>query len=495
MKKLISVLAAVAVISSQAFAAEATVDTVFNEESKTVYVDAKFDSSVKLTLSIAPHYNYTASTDTPPAFIYFYDTDADGVLDVDIPIDEEMASGKYDVCIDAPGYSSSQSFIYANPTDAGTASVIASVNSATDSAAIYNLLTNPEEAAKLGIDAEADEFKNVAKEVCDYIFFIKSEDYTFETLLSAIDKAVEVNNVLLDIKSSEAYGLMREIIEKNMQLLGINTDGDYSKIENKYRVFAQMYKIRDTFNSAEDVSKAFGDAVAAIYEEETYNPPVSRPSHSSGGGGGGGGSVVMPVAPPPDTDSTSDAPVQSTQPLPQTALYSDISDHFSKESVILLSAKNIISGYPDGSFRPDANVTRAEFVKIAALVFGITEDSDVSFADVKKDAWYAGYVGSLSKLGVIGGYDGRFNPDMPITRQDAACVIFRLLSLSEIVLGNAGEDFSDSADISSYAKEAVGVLRGNGVVNGNENMFYPLAKITRGEAAVIVANTLGIMNR
>jgi hypothetical protein len=167
----------------------------------------------------------------------------------------------------------------------------------------------------------------------------------------------------------------------------------------------------------------------------------------------------------------------------------------SKESVTLLSTKNIISGYPDGSFRPDAYVTRAEFAEIAALAFGIKEDADVSFADVKKDEWYAGYVGSLSKLGVIGGYDGRFNPDMPITRQDAACVIFRLLSLSATALGNAGEEFSDSADISSYAKEAVGVLRGNGVVNGNENMFYPLAKITRGEAAVIVANTLGIMNR
>ena len=83
-----------------------------------------------------------------------------------------------------------------------------------------------------------------------------------------------------------------------------------------------------------------------------------------------------------------------------------------------------LSGYPDGSFQADKNMTRAE---VAQMFYSLLLDKDVkitkSFSDVPADAWYAKAVNTLSSLGMLGGYpDGTFRPDAPITRAEFAAI-------------------------------------------------------------------------
>ncbi len=74
-------------------------------------------------------------------------------------------------------------------------------------------------------------------------------------------------------------------------------------------------------------------------------------------------------------------------------LFSDISNHWAEQSVINMAESGIVSGYPDGTFRPDETVTRAEFAKIAACAFNLDENSDLAeFNDLDANAWYYPYI-------------------------------------------------------------------------------------------------------
>ena len=90
----------------------------------------------------------------------------------------------------------------------------------------------------------------------------------------------------------------------------------------------------------------------------------------------------------------------------------------------------IITGYSDGSFRPDAPVTRAEFAAIASRFEKLTEGSK-SFADVPDTYWAARYINFAATRGWVTGYsDGTFKPENPITRAEVAAVTCRLLERS-----------------------------------------------------------------
>ena len=88
------------------------------------------------------------------------------------------------------------------------------------------------------------------------------------------------------------------------------------------------------------------------------------------------------------------------------------------EAVNKLVEKKILAGYPDGTFRPDAGLTRAELSKVINLVFNLTEkSSSVPFADVKTSDWYYDYVSVAVKAGYIKGFqDNTFRADDPVTR-------------------------------------------------------------------------------
>ena len=156
-----------------------------------------------------------------------------------------------------------------------------------------------------------------------------------------------------------------------------------------------------------------------------------------------------------------------------------------------LIEKGILNGYEDGSLRLQNNVTRAEFAKMLAVSFNIKAQGSAVFSDVYENDWFYEYVPSLSTTGIILGYNGFFRPSDNITREDAAVMISRTAKYASISVKAAKKEFSDSAEISSYAADAVAALSGSRILSFAETEFKPSALLTRGEAAVMIC---GLMN-
>lgn len=109
--------------------------------------------------------------------------------------------------------------------------------------------------------------------------------------------------------------------------------------------------------------------------------------------------------------------------------YKDISDDlWSATAISYMSKLGMVKGYPDGNFIPRANITRAEFAAIATR-FADIETSSKTFTDVSKDHWAYDVIQKAAEAGWIAGYpDGSFKPDQPITRAEVVSIINRMLN-------------------------------------------------------------------
>ena len=114
----------------------------------------------------------------------------------------------------------------------------------------------------------------------------------------------------------------------------------------------------------------------------------------------------------------------------QSSGFTDVaSGAWYNNAVSTLTRAGILDGYEDGSFRPNASITRAEFTKIAVSFFKhVGGASSTPFSDVPESAWYAEFVKAAAELGLIDGYeDGTFRPNAPITRAEACTIVNRTL--------------------------------------------------------------------
>lgn len=152
-----------------------------------------------------------------------------------------------------------------------------------------------------------------------------------------------------------------------------------------------------------------------------------------------------------------------------------------------------ITGYSDGTVQPNADITRAEVAAIfyrlldedAHAKYDTTANG---FPDVSADAWYGKAVSTLSAMGILKGYeDGTFRPDASITRAELAAVAVRFFRAPA---APAEERFSDIAG--HWANEAINAAAQLGIVNGYEDgTFRPANNITRAETIQMVNNVLG----
>lgn len=114
----------------------------------------------------------------------------------------------------------------------------------------------------------------------------------------------------------------------------------------------------------------------------------------------------------------------------QSSGFTDVaSGAWYNNAVSTLTRAGILDGYEDGSFRPNASITRAEFTKIAVSFFKhVGGASSNPFNDVPDSAWYAEFIKAAAELGLIDGYeDGTFRPNAPITRAEACTIVNRTL--------------------------------------------------------------------
>ncbi len=104
------------------------------------------------------------------------------------------------------------------------------------------------------------------------------------------------------------------------------------------------------------------------------------------------------------------------------------SDAWYNNAVSTLSGMGILGGYEDGSFRPNASITRAEFVAIATRFFEYSARYEGGFTDVSYGDWYADCVQASADMGLVNGYeDGSFRPNASITRAEACAIVNRVL--------------------------------------------------------------------
>ena len=114
----------------------------------------------------------------------------------------------------------------------------------------------------------------------------------------------------------------------------------------------------------------------------------------------------------------------------QTNDYTDVAaDSWYNNAISTLSNMGIINGYEDGTFKPNAPITRAEFTAIATRFFDYTAEYDGAFNDVSRSAWYADCVQAAVDMGLVDGYpDGGFHPNSNITRAEAVTIVNRVLN-------------------------------------------------------------------
>ena len=108
------------------------------------------------------------------------------------------------------------------------------------------------------------------------------------------------------------------------------------------------------------------------------------------------------------------------------------------------------------------------------------------FNDVDEEDWYYEYINIAYSNGIVNGKGDVFSPNENITREDATVIMYRLLSKNHpIASGNAS--FIDKADISDYAKEAIGGMKNEGIIEGvGKNRFEPKSPITRAQCATLI---------
>lgn len=110
-----------------------------------------------------------------------------------------------------------------------------------------------------------------------------------------------------------------------------------------------------------------------------------------------------------------------------------------------MESEGLLSGYPDGSFKPGANITRAELASIIARLNNLNDTSDISYPDIKKDSWVNDPVTKVVNAGIMTGYpDGTFGPNNMVTRAEAATIINRARGR------NADKNFIDSNNVSKF---------------------------------------------
>ncbi|MDQ0285658.1 hypothetical protein J2Z49_000762 [Desulfofundulus luciae] len=186
--------------------------------------------------------------------------------------------------------------------------------------------------------------------------------------------------------------------------------------------------------------------------------------------------------------------------------FSDMAGHWAVNDVKLMAARHIAGGVTETTFAPNASVTRAEFAAFLLRAMSVPEQKAAGsrFKDVAAGAWYAGAVETAAAQGLVGGYpDGTFKPNAPITREELAAMITRALAKSgkDTALSEAGVQaqlgrFADAGKIGPWARQAMAVAIKEGIVNGRlADQCVPKANATRAEAVVMVKRFLTATGR
>lgn len=494
-------------------------------------LSGKMGTSEKLPLTVIFAQSGTEVTDeNPPVLAYMIFTGENGVINERIKLSEKFPGGKYSVYIrSAEGNAESSIIVFSDKND-DTKAVLAEINGAKDYISLAEYLKSDGNMEKLGFDSSETEnntelaaklliqYKNgdynassAAKTVKYALAFAETKKSGAESAMkkyaeafgatyadyAALDKktseelSVLLNEFKPDLQkkmisfddfvltaqtrraAKDGWSQLRDCVLQNAERLGADVESGsvYMKIPSgsRYKVFSQMCNDVKKAQTVAEIAELFEKNADSVYKDTKKSANSSSSSSSSGGGT----SVVEVTV--PETKPAESEPLK----------FSDIAGHYSEEAVEFLAAKKIISGYENGEFRPQNNVTRAEFAQLIMAQFDFKAEKTAKFSDVSENDWFSEPVSILASSGIIKGDGEKFMPYDSIKREDAAVIIARALQKCGVELSGRRE-FKDDDKISSYAAESVGALAAKGILLGSDGYFSPESSITRGETAVML---------
>ncbi|SDW71971.1 immunoglobulin-like domain-containing protein [Paenibacillus sp. CF384] len=185
-----------------------------------------------------------------------------------------------------------------------------------------------------------------------------------------------------------------------------------------------------------------------------------------------------------------------TDPTPAIK-FSDISGHWAEANIKKAVTSGIVNGYQDGTFKPGKTVTRAEFAVMLMNALKPQEaGAKLTFTDhAKIGAWAQKAIAQAVQAAIITGYaDGSFRPDAQISRAEMAAMIAK--AMGQATKEVAATDFSDDKAIPAWAKASVAFVKQAGIVQGKgNNEFAPADHATRAEAVTVLLNMLAQMSK
>lgn len=358
------------------------------------------------------------------------------------------------------------------------AAVLTLINMAEDAETVKQLLRDY--AAELMLEGTS-EYKTYQEIVNDKIRkeienrILGSKPYSTR---NAFLQDVKNDIVMRSINGVIGWDNVRKSIEANADVIGI----DISLIQSgdsKADIYGRM--INKNYSDYKAIADGFARAIEDSRKSTAYDS-----GKITGGGGGGGGKIGGGGSFPAGPTTNINSPIPET-PDTADGYFNDLAGfEWAEEAINGLAEKNIINGKSNKMFAPSDFVLREEFVKMIVNAADMYDDTVKSeFADVYEGEWYYGFIASAVKNGLISGMGEKtFGIGAQIKREDMAVILARLMGAGSTAVQSGV--FADENEISDYAKAAVAFAAAKGIIKGDNGNFYPKAPLTRAEAAVVL---------
>ncbi|NOU93764.1 hypothetical protein GC093_11095 [Paenibacillus sp. LMG 31456] len=293
----------------------------------------------------------------------------------------------------------------------------------------------------------------------DAVVVVIPADATDKELKITIDKVLETQNLLTntDVLASQVYEILKNFPENFSKPVTLTLAFDPASLKSNQMVAVFYY---------DEVKKAWVEVRGGKVNGSTITVEVDHFTKFA----------VFVV---------SEASSIGTQ---ATISFTDIAGHWAETNIKQAASGGIVSGYTDGSFKPNHTVTRAEFaVMLMNTLKPQGEGKTLTFTDTAKiGAWAQKAVAQAVQAGIIQGYeDNAFRPDAEVTRAEMAVMIAKALNLKAESITEGG--FADEKDIPMWARGAVAAIKKPSIIEGKDsNRFDPNGKTLRAEAATVL---------
>ncbi len=169
--------------------------------------------------------------------------------------------------------------------------------------------------------------------------------------------------------------------------------------------------------------------------------------------------------------------------------FTDLNGHWAESAICELYNDGVVNGVSEKTFSPNAPITRAEFVKIMveSLGYNVYAVQSAAFTDTSTDAWYYAVVSFAHSKGFVGGYsDGSFHPNASITRAEAVELLVNASGQSSADTSNLNHQFKDVSAQDWFATSLAIALQNEVIQGYGDGTFRPTNSISRAEAAVML---------